>query len=254
VGSTSSRPPGRAWISEPVKAAELYKILRGELDSWFKERGFKRHRSSGLAYQRLQDERFLIRVVSVRQVGVGQVGGLVLLRERHAVRDGRSVVGAGGPVPAHPEPAAIYAVPGFTGPDGLFEAVRVDVKSGARASVRIMFGPNTDFMAFDSSEVAGVAAIELRGVSLPRPTFHLFTVPGGSGPGFHRVESATGIMRVVAGTPTTRRTLLTRTVVNSRRMPEMGSLLAVDRARRLAAFLWQRHEGWTLYVFSLAPA
>jgi hypothetical protein len=94
-------------------------------------------------------------------------------------------------------------------------------------------------------------AVELRGVSIPRPTFHLFTVPGGGrGPGFHQVESATGVMHVVA--PVTRRTLLRRTVVNSSRMPEMASLLAVDRARRLVAFLWQRREGWTLYLFSLA--
>lgn len=154
------------------------------------------------------------------------------------------------------EPAAIYAAPGFKGPDGLFEAVRVDVKSGVRSPARIMFGPNTDFIPFDSAEVVGVPAIELRGVSLPRPTFHLFTFPGngGSGPGFHRVESATGVMHVVASTPTGRRTLLTRTVVNSRRMPEMASLLAIDRSRRLAAFLWQRYEGWTLYLFSLPPA
>ncbi len=149
------------------------------------------------------------------------------------------------------EAAAIYAVPGFRGDDGLFEAVRVDVKSGARAPARIMFGPNTDFIPFDAAETTGVPAVELRGVSIPRPTFHLFTFPGdGRGPGFHQVESATGVMHVVA--PVTRRTLLTRTVVNSSRMPEMASLLAVDRARRLAAFLWQRRERWTLYLFSLA--
>jgi hypothetical protein len=59
-------------------------------------------------------------------------------------------------------------------------------------------------------------------------------------------------MHVVAGMAGTRRTLLKRTVVNSSRMPEMASLLAIDRARRLAAFLWQRRQGWTLYVFSVA--
>jgi hypothetical protein len=149
------------------------------------------------------------------------------------------------------EPAAIYAVPGFRGPDGLFEAVRVDVRSGARSPARIMVGPNTDFIPFDSAETVGVPAVELRGVAVPRPTFHLFTVPGdGRSPGFHSVESATGVVRVVA--PATRRTLLTRTLVNSSRMPEMAALLAVDRSRRLAAFLWQRREGWTLYVFSIA--
>jgi hypothetical protein len=147
------------------------------------------------------------------------------------------------------EPSAIYAVPGLRGPDGLFEAVRVHVRSGARSPARITFGPAPDFIPFDAA--TGVPAIELRGIVVPRPTFHLLTFRGdGRGPGFHRVESATGGMRVVA--PATRRTLLTRIVVNSSRMPEMASLLAVDRARRLAAFLWQRPQGWTLYLFSIA--
>ncbi len=149
------------------------------------------------------------------------------------------------------EPAAVYAVPGLTGPDGLFEAVRVDITTGVRTPARITFGPGTDYVAFDSAEVAGVPAIELRGLSLARPTFHLFAFPGGGGPGFHGVESATGVMHVVSTTGATRRTLLTRTVVNSHRMPEMASLLAVDRSRRLAAFLWQRQARWTLYLFSL---
>jgi hypothetical protein len=62
------------------------------------------------------------------------------------------------------------------------------------------------------------------------------------------------VIRVVARTPTAPRTLLTRTVINSSSMPEMKSLLWVDRARRLAAFLSREPNGWTLYVFSLSPA
>jgi hypothetical protein len=148
------------------------------------------------------------------------------------------------------EPGAVYAVPGLRGADGLFEAVRVEVRTGARSPARITFGPGTDFVPFDAAETVGVPTVELRGVSIPRPTFHLFTFPGDRrGPGFHRVESATGVMRVMA--PGGRRTLLTRTMVNSSRMPEMASLLAIDRARGLAAFLWQRRQGWTLYLFAL---
>jgi hypothetical protein len=151
------------------------------------------------------------------------------------------------------ERSAIYAVPGFTGPDGSFEAVRVDVTSGARYPARVVLGPTTHFIPFDAAETVGVPAVELRGLSVPRPTFHFFTLPGdGRGPGFHRVESATGVVRVVAGPAGARRTLLTRAVLDSSRMPEMASLVAIDRARRLATFLWQRPQGWTLYVFSLA--
>ena len=151
------------------------------------------------------------------------------------------------------EPGAIYIVPGAQGSDGLFEAVRLDVKSGARSSARILFGPDTAFMPFDSAEVVGIPAIELHGLSLPRPTFHLLTFPGGGGPGFHLVDSATGVVHVVVRTPTTRRTLLTRTVVNSSGMLEMKSQLWSDRARRLAAFLSPGADGWTLYLFALGP-
>ena len=43
-----------------MKAAELYKILHGELESWFRERGFRRHRASPLSYQKAHDTRFLL--------------------------------------------------------------------------------------------------------------------------------------------------------------------------------------------------
>jgi len=151
------------------------------------------------------------------------------------------------------EPAAIYIVPGIQGSDGLFEALRLDVNSGGRSSVRMLFGPDSAYIPFESAEVAGNPAIEFHGLSLSRPTFHLLTFPGGGGPGFHLVESATGVAHVVARTSATPRTLLTRTAINSNSMPEMRSLLWSDRARRLAAFLSRDPDGWTLYLFSLDP-
>ena len=151
------------------------------------------------------------------------------------------------------EAGAIYIVPGVQGSDGLFEALRLDVNSGGRSSVRILFGPDTAYIPFESAEVVGIPAIEFHGLSLPRPTFHLLKFPGGGGPGFHLVDSATGVVHVVATTPTTHRTLLTRTVINSSGMLEMRSLLWSDRARRLAAFLSREANGWTLYLFSLGP-
>jgi hypothetical protein len=153
------------------------------------------------------------------------------------------------------EPAAIYIVPALQeGPDGLFEALRLDVNSGARSAARIRFGPHTAYIPFDPAGVAKAPTLELHGFSLPRPTFHLFSFPGGGGPGFHLVDSSTGVVHVVTRTGTTPRTLLTLTVINSSRLLEMRSRLCSDRSRRLAAFLWRRPEGWTLYLFSLAPA
>lgn len=151
------------------------------------------------------------------------------------------------------EPAAIYIVSGLPGPDGLFDAIRLDVKNGARTPARIQFGPNTAYRPFDSAETTGIPAMEFRGLAHRRPTFHLFSFPGPGGPGFHAVDSATGTVHIVGGTGPARRTLLTQVVINSSKMPELRSLLWTNRTRTLAAFLWRESGLWNLYLFSLSP-
>jgi len=151
------------------------------------------------------------------------------------------------------EPAAIYIVSGLPGSDGLFEALRLDVNGGARTSARIRFGPNTNYVPFDSAETVGIPGIELHGLTHRRPTLHLFRFPGPGGPGFHFVDSATGVVHIVAGPGNSRRTLLTLTLINSSKLPEIRALLWSDRSRRLAAFLWREGDFWTLYLFSLTP-
>ncbi len=151
------------------------------------------------------------------------------------------------------EPAAIYLATGLPGSDGQFEALRLDVNSGARSSARIRFGPDTAYIPFDSAENSGIPSMEFRGLTIGRPTPHLLSFPGPGGPGFHFVDSATGVMHIAAGSGDGRRTLLTLTLINSSRMPEMRSHLWSDRAKRLAAFFWRRGDIWTLYLFSLIP-
>jgi hypothetical protein len=150
------------------------------------------------------------------------------------------------------EPGAVYVVPAAQ-PDasGLFEATRVEVKDGARTSVRIAIGPDSGYVPFVSAEVTGTPSVEFRGVSIPRPTFHLFTFPSdGGGPGVHLVDSSTGVVEVVATRPS-RRVVLTRTVVNSSTVRETASQLWTSPSGRLAAFLWGQPAGWTIYLFSL---
>lgn len=78
------------------------------------------------------------------------------------------------------EPAAIYIVSGVPGPDGLFEALRLDVNSGARSPARIRFGPNTSYMPFDSAQLTGIPAIEFRGLThRPDPHPHKFQQDAG---------------------------------------------------------------------------
>jgi hypothetical protein len=149
------------------------------------------------------------------------------------------------------EPAAIYVVSGVQRADGLFEALRLDLQNGSRSAAGILLGPKAACVPFDSAEVVGFPIIELHGISLPHPTFHLFTFPGGGGPGFDWGRTATGVVHVVAAQGPRARTLLTMTVFNSGRLPEMRSQLSSNRSRRLAAFLWRQPEGWVLYLFPL---
>ena len=152
------------------------------------------------------------------------------------------------------EPGAVYLVSGLTGPDGRFEALRLDVRSGARSPAQIQIGPGTPYVPFDSAETGGNPVLEFRGLALRRPTPHLFTFPGPGGPGFHAVESATGVVHVVTGTGINRRSRLSLTLINSSRMPEIRSYLWSDKSGRLAAFYWRDSNHWTLYLFPLTPA
>lgn len=149
------------------------------------------------------------------------------------------------------EPDAIYVVSGPPGADGRFEAFRLEIHGGARSPARIRFGPRTAYLPFDSAELTGIPAVDFRGMTLRRPVLHLFTFPGPGGPGFHLVDSATGVVHVVAGTGKGRHTLLTLHLVNSSSLPEIRSLLWSDRSRSLAAFLWREGGTWTLYLFPL---
>jgi hypothetical protein len=152
------------------------------------------------------------------------------------------------------EPEAVYVVPGSMPADGGFDAVRVSVPGGTRRPTRITIGPESEFAPFESAELLDTITVDLSGVTLSRPTFHLFTFPGnGGGPGLHVVESATGVARLVARTPAGARPLLARTVINSNTVHEMKSLASTNRAGSLAAFLWRAKDGWSLYVFSLDP-
>jgi hypothetical protein len=150
------------------------------------------------------------------------------------------------------EPGAVYVVPAAQ-PDasGLFEATRVEIRDGARTSVRIAIGPDSGYVPFLSAEVTGMPAVELRGVTIPRPTFHLFTFPSnGGGPGFHLVDSSTGVVEVVVARPS-RRVVLTRTVVNSSTVRETASRLWSAPSGGLVAFLWGQPGGWTIYLLSM---
>ena len=151
------------------------------------------------------------------------------------------------------DPAAIYAVGGLPSSDGRFDALRLDLESGARSSVRIVFGPSTSYQPFDQAEHAGTAGFELKGLVLRRPTPYLLKFPGPGGPGLELVDSATGVLRVVGGTGAATRPLLSITVVNSSRLEEIKSFLWSDRPKRIAVFVWPEAGSWHLYAFALNP-
>ena len=108
------------------------------------------------------------------------------------------------------------------GSDGLFEALRLDVKSGVRSSVRILFGPGSAYVPFESAEVVGNPTIELHGLSLGPPHLPSLEVSGRRRPWIsprrfrHRAWYMSSRERRLLLVP-----LLTRTIINSSSMLEM---------------------------------
>jgi hypothetical protein len=143
---------------------------------------------------------------------------------------------------------AVYVVLGPRD-DGHFDARRVDAHTGVQSPAVIALGPTSGFSPF----VEGEVQTEVAGLSLRRPVFHLFAFPDGRGPGFHLVDSDTGVARLTIGDGAARHTLLTRWVFNSSRTGELRSLATTDPARQYVAVLSQARAGWTLHLFHTHP-
>ena len=129
--------------------------------------------------------------------------------------------------------------------DGRFDATRVDVRTGAHSPAVIAIGPRSGFSPFLEAD----ARIEVEGLSLRRPTFYLFRLPDGRGPGIHLVDSDTGVAKLNAGG----RTLVTRRVFNSSKVRELRSLVSTDANGTTIAVVAQSPSGWTLHLFQKLP-
>lgn len=140
---------------------------------------------------------------------------------------------------------AVYVVPGGPRADGRFDATRVDVHTGAQSPAIIAIGPASGFTPFIEAETR----IEVEGLSLRRPAFHLFRFPDGRGPGIHLVDSDTGLAKLNAGG----RTLVTRWVFNSSKVRELRSLASTDAGGNTIAVVAQSPSGWTLHLFQKHP-
>jgi len=140
---------------------------------------------------------------------------------------------------------AVYVIPDGPRPDGRFDATRVDVRTGAQSPAVIAIGPTSGFSPFIEAE----ARIEVDGLSLRRPAFHLFRLPDGRGPGIHLVDSDTGLAKLNLGG----RTLVTRWVFNSSKVRELRSLASTDANGNTIAVIAQSPTGWTLHLFQKHP-
>lgn len=92
--------------------------------------------------------------------------------------------------------AAIYVLRGVPGSDGRFDALRLDLNSGARSSARIAIGPATDFQHFDQAQNAESAVIQLHGLLMRRPTPFLVKIPGPGGLAPQLLDSAIGVLNL----------------------------------------------------------
>ena len=140
---------------------------------------------------------------------------------------------------------AVYVVLGGPRTDGRFDTSRVDARTGQQSRVGIALGPQSGF----SPLVEGEVRLAVTGLSIRRPVFHLLRFPGGGGPGFHLVDSDTGLAKLSIGTGATERTLITRWVFNSSAGAELRSLAATDAKGKYIAVISRTPPGWTLYLF-----
>lgn len=141
--------------------------------------------------------------------------------------------------------SAVYVVPDGPRTDGRFDATRVDVRTGAQSPAVIAIGPRSGFSPFLEAD----ARVEVEGLSLRRPTFYLFRLPDGRGPGIHLVDSDTGLAKLNVGG----RTLVTRRVFNSSKVRELRSLASTDANGTTIAVVAQSPSGWTLHLFQKLP-
>ncbi|MEO8380950.1 MAG: hypothetical protein ABI779_14905 [Acidobacteriota bacterium] len=145
---------------------------------------------------------------------------------------------------------AVYVVADGPRPDGRFDATRVDTRTGQLSRTAIPLGPRSGFSPFLEAEVR----IDVTGLSFRRPTFHLLSYPDGRGPGFHLVDSHTGLVRLNAGSGTTERTLLTCWVFNSSKVAELRSLASTDAMGNTIAVVSRSPAGWMLHLFDRSVA
>jgi hypothetical protein len=143
------------------------------------------------------------------------------------------------------DPNAVYAVLDGPRPDGRFPAARIDVRTGAQTPAAIPLGPTSGFSPF----LEGGAELELAGLSLRRPAFHLFRLPDGRGPGFRLVDSDTGLMRLTTSRGPHKRTLLKRWVFNSSSSDELRSQVSTDTSGRTIAVVSRSRGRWLLHLF-----
>lgn len=140
------------------------------------------------------------------------------------------------------DPNAVYVVAPALPRGDRFEAVRIDA-NGAQRETTIALGPQSPYKPFVPANVR----VSVRGVRFDRPAFHLMTFPDGKGPGFHRVDSVTGKIVVLAG----ERPLITRAAFNSSGVAELLSLVSEERSGRWIAVLSRASGGWMLSLFPM---
>jgi hypothetical protein len=147
------------------------------------------------------------------------------------------------------DPHAVYVVFDALRSDKRFDATRVDSRTGAQTQAIVAIGPGSGMVPFTDADVR----VAVAGLSLRRPTFHLLRFPEGGGPGFHLVDSDTGVVRLMTGDGATQRTLIKRWVFNSSTTSELRSQASIDASGRTIAVVARSSAGWTLHLFDKHP-
>jgi hypothetical protein len=146
------------------------------------------------------------------------------------------------------DPDGVYVIVPAAPVDHLCAAIRIDARTGVQTATNLALGPQSPFRPFTPAAVHA----EIRGVRFRRFTVQLMSLPGGKGPGEHRIDSATGRIDVVLDERGAHRALLTRNAFNSSRTEELLSRVSADPNGRWIAAVSRNSAGWILHLFSRA--
>lgn len=164
------------------------------------------------------------------------------------IQNSRNWIGRPDVVARTADPDGVYVVVPEMPVRDEFAAIRVSSTTGAQTFVKIALGPSSGTRSCIPTDDVRATVDGLR---FRRRAPYLWRLPGGGGPGFEYVDSATGRINIVFERAGRTRPLLTRRAYNSDRIVEMLATVSVDPGAHWIAVPIRGSVDWTVAIFRL---